>query len=237
MGLAGPLRAAPARRVCLAVGISRYLHGPDLPSALPDAELVARAMASVGFDAYVLRDPTQDDLLTGLAGLRLRAAEADAALAVIYVAAHGFMRDGQGHVLPSDAPFAAGIPGPGPLPEAVFLQAISDRPRQRILFLDSCRDSAAVPRDRDPSFRQMTPHALGGVHVGYATQPGAPALDGEGGHSPFARALHRTLARPGLELGEMSRQIRLDVLRATGGLQIPWERSSLLAPVYLNPGP
>ena len=232
LGLTGPARATPrpgrARRVCLSVGISHYRAGPALPSALPDARLIARGLSAAGFAAYLLEDPTQEELLLALAALRLQAARAE--LAVIYVAGHGFMCGGQGHVLPADAPFD----GTGALPESLLLQAISDQPRQRVLFLDTCRETAPV-RPADPACPVAAPHSLGGVHVGYATQPGAPALDGADGHSPFARALYRLLQRPGLDLGELSRQLRLDVLRETQGRQIPWERSSLLAPVTLNP--
>lgn len=225
--------APPAgRRLLLSVGISHYLQGPDLPSAVPDARLIAESFAALGFEANLLLDPTQNELLLALAQLRLLATEAD--LVVMYVAAHGVMQNSQSHIITRDTPFEGrGMIG-GAVPESVLLQAVNDQPRQKLLFLDTCREIPTAPRGAQ-ACHSVPPEFHAGVHVCYATQPGAPAFDGGDGHSPFARALAYAVKQPGLELSELSRVIRLYVLQSTSGMQIPWERSSLLMPVWLQP--
>lgn len=227
-----PAFGSTMRRVALCIGISEYLDFPDLPSARPDAALIGNTLAGLGFHASLVSNPTHNDILLALAKFRLIAEGAD--LAVVYVAAHGFMHGGQSHVIPQDGARADGHPRYATIPEAVMLQAISDQPRQKVLFLDTCRELpnghpiASVPMDAGTPYRA-------GVHVGYATQPNAPAFDGDQGHSPFAMALNLALTTPGLDLPELSRQVRLSVLQSTSGAQIPWDKSSLLLPVVLNP--
>ena len=225
-----PDQNPPDRRVALCIGITDYAHFPKLPSALPDANLIGRSLVALGFHASLVSNPSYDDFLLALAKFRLIAK--GSSLAVLYIAAHGFMRDGQSHILASDSLHQVR----SAIPESVLLRAISDQPRQKVLFLDTCRElpefSPNVTNDQvvDSPYRA-------GVHVGYATQPQAPAFDGIEGHSPYAHALNQGLTVQGIELAELSRQVRLSVLQATSGAQIPWDKSSLLLPIVLNQMP
>jgi len=218
-------------RVALCIGVSQYTYYPSLPSALPDAIMIGNALAGLGFQASLLRDPTHHDFLLALAKFRMIAQ--GASLAVVYIAGHGFMQDGQSHVLTRDSPNLNGNARALTVPESVMLQAISDQPRQKVLFLDTCRELPHAPGALGPGSTSVSPYRAG-VHVSYATQPRAPAFDGGTEHSPFAHALNAGLATPGLEVSDLARQVRLSVLQATSGAQIPWDKSSLLLPVILN---
>jgi hypothetical protein len=58
--------------------------------------------------------------------------------------------------------------------------------------------------------------AHGTTLVAFSAREGQEALDGDTtGNSPFASALAKRLATPGLEVGKLLRQIRVDVLAAT----------------------
>ena len=64
--------------------------------------------------------------------------------------------------------------------------------------------------------------AHGTTLVEFSARDGQEALDGDAaGNSPFASALATRLATPGLEVGKLLRQIRVDVLAATGSQQEP----------------
>lgn len=224
--LLGPQVAqAEQSPVALVVGVSDYDYVPALPSAVLDASLIGASFMSLGFRTSIMINVTKRNFLRGLARFRTKAA--DASLAVTYVAAHGTMLNGQGHVFLSDSQHLEDR-----VPESVILQAVNDKPRQKILFLDTCRESpilGAAPSTGLDQYRA-------GIHVSYATQPNAPAIDGDDGHSPYAKALQNALEIPGLHMSEINRRVRLSVLRETHGLQIPWERSSLVLPVILNSG-
>ena len=59
--------------------------------------------------------------------------------------------------------------------------------------------------------------ARGTTLVEFSARDGQEALDGDAtGNSPFASALAKRLAMRGLEVGKLLRQIRVDVLAATG---------------------
>jgi uncharacterized caspase-like protein len=209
----------------LVVGVSSYENLPDLPSAVPDASLVGASFMQLGFETNMLLNPTKDEFLHGLANFQVSAASAP--LTLVYIAAHGGISQGQTHIFLRDA-----VALSDRIPESVLLHSVNDQPRQRIMFMDTCRDSpihGALPNRPSQQYRA-------GIHVSYATQPNAPAFDGGASNSPFALALQRALMQPGLELTQLTRRVRLDVIQATQGLQIPWDRSSLLLPVVLNSG-
>jgi hypothetical protein len=65
-----------------------------------------------------------------------------------------------------------------------------------------------------------------GTLISFATQPGNVAQDGSGRNSPFTEALADTIRKPGVEVLQTFNQVGLQVMRATGGSQIPWTSSS-----------
>jgi uncharacterized caspase-like protein len=67
-----------------------------------------------------------------------------------------------------------------------------------------------------------------GTLIAYATAPNKEAIDGTRKHSPYTMALLKWLGVPGLEIGEVFRRVREDVMKATDRQQIPWENSSLV---------
>lgn len=226
------VNAAPRRNIAaLSVGISSYAHGPALPSANRDSRLMAATFLQLGYETEHISDPSHQEFLLSLARLRVRAEAAWTV--VIYVAAHGLMRGGESVIFPRDADFA-NAPLSQAVPETVLLRAVSDKPRQKVLFLDTCREVPGFSGCPAGDCGVYAPGFLAGTHVSYATQPGAGSLDGGDGYSPFARGLRETLTVPGLDLAEVSRRVRSDVIRATSGLQVPWDRSSLLEPIVLN---
>lgn len=222
--MAMPAMAEPAG-AALVVGISSYENMPALPSAVLDASLMAVSFKKLGLTVSLLINSSKEEFLKGLAAFQVKARAAP--LTVIYVAAHGGLAGGQSFMFMKDAQNKIDR-----IPETTLLQSVNDTPRQKIMFLDCCREVAA-PGNAPPI--AMSQYRAG-VHVSYATQPDAVAFDGGETYSPFALALQKTLEIPGLDVTAIAQRVRLDVIQATQGQQIPWERSSLLSPVVLNPG-
>ncbi|MEY9479673.1 hypothetical protein ABH981_003886 [Bradyrhizobium ottawaense] len=69
--------------------------------------------------------------------------------------------------------------------------------------------------------------APNGSIVGYSTAPGAEALDGTGGHSPYTQAFLNVAREPNVPIEQLFKRVRLQVNQSTSGAQIPWESSSL----------
>jgi len=220
----------------LFIGVSDYRVLPVLPSAVRDARAVAKSCANLGVQSRLLLNPTLDELLLGLAAFAHFAKNAK--LAILYVAAHGVVREGSQFVVPVDAGLDDIGRGYRMLPEHLLMSALRHRPMQRVVFFDACREAGPVNHSVLPKYpiRERTDYKAenGGNYVLYAAQPGAPAFDAVELHGPFAHALIKALRVPGLELNALSRRVRTDVIQQTQGLQVPWSRSSLMSPVILN---
>lgn len=222
------LLAPPRRKAAmLSIGISRFGDAPVLDNALEDSALIAQSFSALGFDTYILNDPSHDDLLLGLA--RFRSLIADAEIAVIYVAGHGAYVGDVVHVFPTDTSIR-GSQVQNSIPESILVRTMSDLPRHKILLFDCCRSQLSLHSTQPTEISAE----IGGVFKLYATQRGAEAFDGTADGGPFASSLARHLRLPGLSLDEIALRTRLDVLRETGGAQIPWNSSSLLTRLVLN---
>ena len=102
--------------------------------------------------------------------------------------------------------------------------------RLNVVILDACRNNpfgGRGLRSTGNGLAQIT--APEGTLISFATQPGNVALDGEGGNSPYTRALAQTLRRPGLDIFQTFNEVGLAVKRATGSAQQPWVSSSPIA--------
>ncbi len=76
----------------------------------------------------------------------------------------------------------------------------------------------------------------GGLLVAFATAPGSIALDGEGSNSPFAQALLTWLPQPNMEIEEVMKHVKADVMARTHNSQRPWTNSDLANDVFLTSG-
>ena len=107
--------------------------------------------------------------------------------------------------------------------------------RLQLVILDACRFNPFRQRMAGGGTRAVGERGLARIEpthpnviIAYAARDGQVALDGKAGeNSPYAKALVKHLAEPGLELGIFFRKVRADVLAATRGKQRPFEDSSL----------
>jgi hypothetical protein len=114
------------------------------------------------------------------------------------------------------------------------MQVSEGAKRIRIVILDACRNNPfLVNMTRSVSTRSIGDRGLAPIEptgdslVVYSAKAGATAQDGNGVNSPFATALARRLREPGREINLLLRQVRDDVLKATGGGQEPFTYGSL----------
>lgn len=233
--------ATPARalgdRVAVVIGNAAYLHGEDLANPLRDARAVGARLRDLGYRVYMGEDVDRAGFTAMLANLQPKIAGAETV--VFYYAGHGVQIDGTTYLLPTDARMQSRAD----LVTAVALNEVLDalqlELRANVVFIDSCRNNpiyAARTRSFGPAAQEFDPPSVG-TFIGYASQPGAVALDGDGEHSPFTRALLDHIGTPGIGVEELMRRVRLQTVRETGGAQVPWSQSSLLGPVELVPPP
>lgn len=226
----GAGRVAADARLALIIGNGAYSDVAPLPNPSNDAALMAASLRNVGFDVTLVTDAAQDDLIRAISdfGRRLRDA-GDDATGLFYYAGHGVQSFGRNYLLPVDIRLqdAADLSLVGVPADAVLRQMFSARNQTNIVILDACRDNpfVAIPDLTDNGLAEMK--APTGTYLAYSTAPGEIAVDGGGSNSPFTEALATRLSTPGVPIETLFREVRVDVIEATEGLQTPWDTSSL----------
>ncbi len=103
-----------------------------------------------------------------------------------------------------------------------------------IIILDACRNNPlpAGKRSADKGLARMD--APKGSFLAYSTAPGATAVDGKGSNSPYSAALANAIENDRVPLEQLFRQVRVDVMAATGEDQVPWDASSLTGEFFFK---
>src|SRR5882757_725734 len=129
------------KRLALVLGVSKYLHVPQLANPDNDATAMSEAFRQIGFDVVTLRQNL------GVAEMRrtmreFAVAAADADMAVVYYAGHGIEVDGANYLIPADARLLSDFDVED---ETVSLdrmiRALDSVKRLRLIILDACRDN------------------------------------------------------------------------------------------------
>lgn len=219
--------AAQTQRVALLIGNGGY-DGADwdgLANAPNDVERLCGVFAKAGFRVIRLIDV--DAVTARKAVEEFAALTAAADTALIYYAGHGFEFGGENYLVPVDAPRLASKNGLAEhfLPLDALMGAARAK-RFNLFFLDACRSFDAVVEltDLDPGGRDGAVSTIGlprggkGV-VFYSTVKGSPALDDAPPEadaiSPFAAAIAKYSATPGLELDQYLKIVARDVEERT----------------------
>ena len=249
--------------VALVIGQSEYSHIAALPNPAKDAREMVKLLTDLGFDARSVTDRDTARLKRDLERFAEDAEGADVAL--IYYSGHGIEADGENWLIPVDADMSALAAAETALiPLSGIIDGLKATVPVTIVLLDACRDSpfpAGTPLKRTPdakpatlgegglaAVRGATPLARKapaadtenlGMVIGFAAEPGRPALDGAaGGNSPYAAAILRHLAAmQGVEFGQVMRMVTEEVYLATGTQQRPWTNESLRRLLYFGLSP
>ncbi|KIN60128.1 Peptidase C14, caspase catalytic subunit p20 [Sulfitobacter noctilucae] len=225
-------------RIALIVGNGGYGTVTPLDNPGPDATLMAQTLETQGFAVTLLIDANQITLNRAISqfGRDLREAGQEAT-GLFFYAGHAVQSFGSNYLLPTDASLtnAADLSLVAVPAQAVLRQMFSARNRTNIVILDACRNNPfqAIPELNDNGLAEMKSPT--GTFLSYSTAPGAVALDGLDGNSPFTQALARELPTPGLPIEQVFKNVRVAVIEKTNGQQTPWDTSSLTSNFVFSP--
>ncbi len=230
-------------RIALVIGNAEYADAMKLANPANDATLIGATLKKLGFEVILVTDARQKPMQRAIVdfGDRLAAAGPNA-VGLFYYAGHGVQLDGQNYLVPTDADIAREVDAEidGVSADLVLKQMAYAGSRVNIVILDACRNNPLTPDFRSTAAAAVEGFAEirtkpKGTFIAYSTAPGEVAVDGNDGHSPFAKALAGAMQRPGLDLPEVFQQVRQDVLAATDERQTPWDSSSLVKAFYFAP--
>lgn len=238
------------RGVALVIGESKYEALTPLPNPTQDARAIDDLLNDLGFDVERVLNADADRLRDAIADFIADAEDADVAL--VYYSGHGIEVAGENYLIPIDTDLATPESAGGALvPVAPLLDALARAVPVTIVLLDACRsdpfpagtvvrlpgeaapmtisaEGLAAVRGPTPLARpDADPLSLGAV-IGFAAEPGQPALDGAPGeNSPYAAALLKHLGAGGFSFGDVMTMVGEEVYLKTRAQQLPWTNSSL----------
>lgn len=234
--------AEAARRVALVVGIGSYEHAPRLANPRNDARDVASLLRDADFEVVTSLDGDRSQLAAAIR--RFSASVAGADVALFYFAGHGLQIGDRNFLVPRDADIEQPYDVPLQTIElGSIITPMETGARVSLVFLDACRENPFA------GALKLQGRSVGGVGglakldagvgtlIAFATSPGQLSADGSGRNSPFTAAFLRVARTPGLEVQQIMKRVRAEVVAKTNGLQVPWENSSLVGDVYLLPIP
>jgi hypothetical protein len=227
-----PALAQTQTRVALVVGNGAYQHVPVLANPVNDATDVAASLQRLGFTVHRIADGTLQDMRRALLDFGQRVRSAD--IAFMFFAGHGMEIGAENWLVPVDAELRSDLDVDH---EAVALRSImaivATASKLGLVVLDACRNNPFVAKMQrtirtravDRGLTRVEPS--GSVLVAYGARDGTTANDGSGRNSPFTAALLRHIETPGLEINFLFRNVRDDVLSATGREQEPFVYGAL----------
>ena len=234
--LSGGSFASTERRVALVIGNSQYQHTAPLRNPKNDADAISAKLRSLGFDVVKGLDLDQDGMQKTIGEFAAKVTQADVGL--LFYAGHGLQVAGENYLLPVDGKLTSELDLQFKAVKLnLLLRIMEGQNRTSIVLLDACRDnplaeelSRSLGGTRGGSIGRGLARVETGVgtYIGFSTQPGNVALDGDGENSPFAAALLQRIDTPGLDIESLMRRVRQDVREATRGTQTPWGNSSLV---------
>lgn len=231
-------------RMALVIGNSNYANLPKLSNPANDARAVADTLKSMGYNARLLIDGSEQNIRREVRQFASDSEKAD--VAFVFYAGHGAQINGNNYLLPVD------IDIPRTDVDIQFSGLKVDdlvnsiRSNTKIVFLDACRDNPALFKNlvkgRGGSPAGLAPAAGsnfeqksgGGIFIAYATDAGAVADDGNGKHSPFTQALLRNIQKP-ISIDDMFSLVTKEVRLVTRNAQRPYKYASLENIVCLAP--
>jgi formylglycine-generating enzyme required for sulfatase activity len=221
------------KRVALVIGNSAYPEAP-LRNPVNDARAMAQALRGRGFDVILRENATKPQMESAAADFGERLSEGSTG--VFFFAGHGIQVGGRNYLVPVDARITS---EPRVRLETLDVEAVLDqmaaaRARVSMVILDACRNNPFERRFRSAGSGLVQISAPEGTLLAYATAPGKTAADGDGSNGLYTRELLRALATPGLKVEDVFKQVRVNVSRASNGVQVPWEASSLTGDFYFS---
>jgi outer membrane protein assembly factor BamD (BamD/ComL family) len=235
--------AATQTKVALIIGNGAYKGVPELPNPTKDATAVAGAFLRLGFSVRLVTDATYDDMRRALLEFSQKARDSE--MAVVFFAGHGIELGGENWLVPIDAELKTDLDTEQ---EAISLRSVmlmvSAASKLGIVMLDACRNNPFINKVRRSIATRAVTRGLSRVEpmnnvlVAYAAKDGTTASDGSGDQSPFTTALLKYIETPGLEVTFLFRNVRDDVIAATGNEQQPFVYGSLSKEaIYFKPPP
>lgn len=225
--------AAQVRRA-LVIGNDSY-PGNALLNARNDAKGVFKALQAKGYVSTLALNADRATLSSKIDGFVASIHQGD--VAFFYYAGHGMQVAGENYLIPVDFRLTSETAA---TEQAYALSSLLERltshgATTQVVILDACRNNPFLgSRSLRGGWAGFGTSA--GAFLAFGTSPGSTASDDPSqGHGLFTQSLLRYLTTSNLDIEEMFRKVREDVIRNSNGTQVPWVSSSLIGTLHVDP--
>ena len=221
------------RRFALVIGNANYNSLPKLQNTINDARAISQALRSSGFRVSTHENLDLAGMQNAIRSFGEQLGKNDVGL--VFYAGHGVQVKGKNYLVPVRENIKKSFEVPANALDVDLLLATLESVKNdlNIVVLDACR-SPFPGESRGAAQGLATIEAGKGTFIAFATAPGKEASDGSGGNSPYTKNLSRLLAKKGLPLEQVFKEVRKSVVAETNGEQVPWENSSLMGDFYFT---
>ncbi|WP_339724655.1 caspase family protein [uncultured Paraglaciecola sp.] len=228
-------------RFALVIGNQNYQQAP-LKNPINDAESISASLLELGFSVTTVLDSDSTRLKSAVSAFygNIQQANTSQALAVFYYAGHAIQIEHHNYLVPLDIQFGEKENFDTVLFDlnSLFAEMAKVNNVQNIVILDACRNNPFAVADtagsRAISVGLAPLKAPFSTLIAYATEPGGVASDGKSKNGIYTKHLLRHIDKK-ITIEEVFKQVRKGVAKETHNKQIPWEHSSLLREVFINP--
>lgn len=212
------------KRVALIIGNAAYQGLKPLSNPANDAEDMAKALKSFGFEVMYYKDLNRRNMAEAISDFGRRVGGAEAAL--FYYAGHGIQVRGQNYLMPVNA---AADSEAAVMDEGINVNRVLDEmeggaARINIVMLDACRDNPITGKFRTAGTRGLAPPSAApkGTVIVYATDPGNTASDGSGRNGLFTAGMLSAFKGKDLSLDGVLTEASSYVEKTSGNRQTPY---------------
>lgn len=226
---------APANiRLALIVGNSSYKTAP-LKNPENDARAMKEALELAGFKVNLLLDVSSNQLKSAMQAHQA-AIKGSQGLSFVYYAGHGVQLGTENFILPVDllARSEQDILEQGVNVNKLVNDMSVQGGRLNVFVLDACRDNPFQSKQATRGFAPVDAPAR--TLVGYATEPGNVALDGQedSQNGLYTAYLLRELKNINAPIDDVFKRIKFGVRRASKGQQVPAYSNGVFEDVHLG---
>ena len=220
----------------LIIANANYKYNPSVQSCAKDGKDMAKILTSLGFDVMELYDANRDETIAHISDFISHSNSYSTLL--LYYSGHGIQMDGKNYFVPVDCKYMDD--------KSVFIDtqlvdmdivtnSMDSNQKTNIIILDACRTPLSFVGG-------LTQEGLAefdiknDVFIAFSTSPNKAAIGSSLAteNSIYTRYLIQHIYEPNIKIEDVFKKVRSDVDKHTGGLQIPWESTSLKKDFFFN---
>ncbi|MET0277270.1 MAG: caspase family protein [Pseudorhodoplanes sp.] len=222
---------AQTKRVALLIGNADYKNTERLLTPINDVNDLTVLLKSAGFSVVTIIDADAMQMRVALADFAERAKSSE--LALVFYAGHAIEFGDENRLLAVDAKVDSKPVSPvAGIALRDILKRLNEAGSPALVIVNAGRQN---PFSRSGVIAPISSESFPNQIVAFSTGPGSKSIDGDARNSPFAVALLKHLAIPGVPIEQLLRPVREQVMEITKGRQIPWTHSSMIRDLILVP--